>query len=237
LKGMLVRVGIDQTEDSGGWNSPVFGETGEFCYVPIREEQVSRLRQGLARYYDELDGPLRQFRAALPGDLREEPMHLDPDFGHLTYGDQWRKGRQVAELSPGDLIAFYAGMQETWNIGPRRLFYGLIGLYIVQDVVKAKDVPEPDWPNNAHTRREPKDDDIIVRAKEGESGRLPRAIRIGEYRDKAYRVTRDLLEEWGHLSVKDGFLTRNGTIPWFKNAERFYDWFKRQDYELVQSNW
>jgi hypothetical protein len=99
-------------------------------------------------------------------------------------------------------------------------------------------VPKSRWHENAHTRRKPHDDDhdIVVRAKADVSGRLSRCIPIGEFRDNAYRVKRDMLKAWGSLSVRDGYITRSAQIPRFKNAARFYAWFRRQKPKLVRKN-
>ena len=37
MKGLLVRVGADQSEGGGRWNGLVNSRTGEFVYVPIPE--------------------------------------------------------------------------------------------------------------------------------------------------------------------------------------------------------
>jgi hypothetical protein len=37
MRGILVRVGIDQTPEYGGWNAPVNTETRRFIFVPIRD--------------------------------------------------------------------------------------------------------------------------------------------------------------------------------------------------------
>jgi hypothetical protein len=65
---------------------------------------------------------------------------------------------------------------------------------------------------------------------------LERCIPIGEWRDRAYRVRKDLLEAWGGLSVKNGYVQRSAVPPVFDNAKRFYDWFKRQSVQLVNRN-
>ena len=67
-----------------------------------------------------------------------------------------------------------------------------------------------------------------MRGRVGSSGRLQRCLPIGEYRDRAYRVRRDLLEEWGGLSVKDGYLQRSARLPRFLDAPRFMDWLESQ---------
>src|ERR1019366_8502767 len=37
VRGLLVRVGIDQTPKYGGWNAPVNTQTWRFMFVPIRD--------------------------------------------------------------------------------------------------------------------------------------------------------------------------------------------------------
>jgi hypothetical protein len=98
-------------------------------------------------------------------------------------------------------------------------------------------VPREWWHENAHTRRlEPKADDVIVRGRSDTSGRLERCIPIGEKRDGAYRVRRDVLAAWGGLSVKDGWIQRSSVPPSFRAAEQFYDWFLEQKGRLIARN-
>jgi hypothetical protein len=77
---------------------------------------------------------------------------------------------------------------------------------------------------------------MIVRARRGVSGRLKRCIPIGEYRDRAYRVRRDLLSAWGGLDVKNGYVQRSARLPEFRDAALFYRWFLAQEPQLVASN-
>ena len=71
-------------------------------------------------------------------------------------------------------------------------------MFRVAECVRLGTIPESRWAENAHTRRSNhKVDDIIVRAKPKASGRLRRVIVIGEWRDRAYRVKRDILDAWG----------------------------------------
>ena len=76
----------------------------------------------------------------------------------------------------------------------------------------------------------------MVWAKPGVSGRLDRCISIGERRDRAYRVRKDLLETWGGLSVKDGYIQRSVVPPSFLDSGRFYEWFLRQNAVLLMQN-
>ena len=59
---------------------------------------------------------------------------------------------------------------------------------------------------------------------------------MGEFRDRAYRVTPDLEAAWGGLSVKNGYVQRSVVPPSFRDASRFYDWFLQQDVSLVKRN-
>jgi hypothetical protein len=233
MRGLLVRVGIDSTY--GEWNAPVRTATREFVYVSIPEEALDHLRGGLTRYYEEFLPPLNQFGQVLPDALHGMPTHLDPDFGLLTYGDQGQRGRPIATLVENDFIVFYAALRPMEG-PPRPLFYGIIGFYVVREVVPAIGIPEERWSENAHTRRVPGPDDIVVRAKQKVSGRLRFAIPIGTWRNGAYRVLPALLTAWGGLSVRDGYIQRSARLPEFSDAATFYGWFLAQGAELVEEN-
>lgn len=243
MRAYLVRVGVDQA--FGGWNSPVDPETNEFVYVPIPEARAMRatlatpyslVQPALARFADAHPGaPLRSVQ--LPSDLISANMHLDPDFGTLTYGDSGvRRGKRLADLARGDVVVFYSGLRPVAAC-QHRLVYALVGLYRVNDVVRLESVAAPRWSENAHTRCvEHEGSDVIVRAEPGSSGRLRQCIPIGEFRDRAYRVTHGILEAWGGLSCRDGYLQRSAVLPSLLDARRFIGWFERQGGELVSSN-
>jgi len=233
MKGLLVRVGIDAT--CGFWNAPVDPATRRFVFVPIPESTVP-LRQQHIRTYDEWREPLQEYSQSLPPHLSGLPVHLDPDFEHLTYGDTHPRSLPLAPLEPYDFIAFYAGLRSIDPSDPS-LVYALIGFYRVREVVRAGEIPEDRWHENAHTRRSIDEDDVIIRARSGSSGRLQEGIPIGHYRDRAYRVRPDLLEIWGGLSVRDGYIQRSGRLPGFLEPERFLDWFDRQQPRLLANNY
>ena len=163
-------------------------------------------------------------------------MHLDPDFQHLTYGDIRERAKQLrASLNPGDLIVFYAGLRD---VRDRGLVYAIIGLLMVEEFLLATSILPTLRDINAHSRRilPSSAQDLIVRGRPGVSGRLERCVPIGEWRDRAYRVRRDLLAEWGGLSVKGGYLQRSARLPRFFDAARFYDWFRSKSPILLQTN-
>src|ERR1017187_6379764 len=145
MRAILVRVGIDQAY--GKWNAPVDLATRQFVFVPIPDGPQKVFSPGDAKRYDEVQEPLAEFAHAhqcldlrLPHRLRECNMHLDPDFEHLTYGDNGtRRGMGISTLSSGDMLVFYAGLKSITP--PRQLVYGLIGLFVIDEVIRAEDVP------------------------------------------------------------------------------------------------
>ena len=235
MKGLLVRVAADQSEGGGNWNGPADSGSGNFVYVAIPES--SSVHSGLNKPYAGLSRPLADFGVALPPHLARNDMHLDPDFNHLTYGDQGERAKQIrTKVGPGDLLVFYAGMQDI-QLG-RGLIYAIIGLYVIEDIVPALSVPVARRDENAHTRRVLKagTTDIVVRAQQNASGRVERFIPIGDYRNRAYRVWPKLLSAWGGLSVNDGYLQRSARLPEFSDAKRFYNWFQSQKVALLPRN-
>lgn len=243
MRGYLVRVAVDQAY--GGWNSPMDPATNEFVYVPIPESR--EMPPELATPYQLVLPALVRFSAShpaarkattqLPPLLLSANMHLDPDFRHLTYGDSGtRRGKGLTDLGRDDVLVFYAGLRPVAAL-KHRLVYALVGLYRVDETVRVKSVASPRWSENAHTRCvEREGSDIIVRAQPCGSGRLKQCIPIGGYRERAYRVDRDLLDRWGDLSCKDGFLQRSAVLPTFREPARFMEWFEEQGAEFVSVN-
>lgn len=245
MKGYLVRVGIDQA--FGKWNAPIDAETGDFVYVPIPEKAGTAFQPGMAIGYEPFRAAVTAFSVRHPGarpgvctppeQLNGLNPHLDPDFERLTYGDNGlRRGRGLCDLAAGDVVVFFAGLRPIQRSG-QKLIYGIIGFYRVSEAVRLRDIPSSRWAENAHTRKiKHGPDDIIIRAQSGVSGRLSRAIPIGEYRDGAYRVCRDLLAAWGDLTCRDGFIQRSAVPPAFRDPPRFLEWFEAQSPELVAAN-
>ena len=219
MKAILVRIGIDHS--FGGWNAPVDPTSGHFVYVPIPESKKSTFHPQCDRTYGAVNQPLQKFcqrfgleygnDLRLPEDICNASMHLDPDFEHLTYGDDGsRRGARIGTFSSGDLLVFYAGLRPISDC-EHKLIYGLVGLFMVDEVVSVLNIPQSRWHENAHTRKtEHWKHDIVVRAKRGCSGRLERCIPIGHYRDRAYRVTPEILDarvvscEWWFHTAKCG---------------------------------
>jgi putative DNA base modification enzyme with NMAD domain len=244
MKALLVRIGVDQAY--GGWNAPVDAER-RFVYVPIPEKLGTLFHEGLERRYGEVLPALQSFCGLhgcdlhddlrFPQDLLRYPMHLDPDFDFLTYGDDGgRRGAGIVNMGDGDLLVFYAGLRPAHRC-EHKLIYALLGMYVVQDVLPVADVPQERWHENAHVRKTRRGGtDIVVRAKPVVSGRFDRCIPIGEWRDGAYRVRQDILDAWGGLSVKDGFIQRSAVPPAINSPSQFLGWLEKQGVELIPRN-
>lgn len=236
MKALLVRVGADQSEWGGWWNGPVDSATGEFVYVSIPDD--GPFHPGLATPYSLVAAHLGARWPSLPAHLAPRDMHLDPDFFHLSYGDQGQRAVQVmAKVGAGDLLVFYAGLRDV-HPNPR-LVYAIIGLLFVDAIVPASAVPTHRLHENAHTRRctPYSGHDIVVRAKPGVSGRCERAIPVGHFASGAYRVLPAVLTAWGGLSVRNGYLQRSARLPEFLDAAKFYAWFLAQGVPLVARNY
>lgn len=232
---ILVRVGADLSSGGGFWNAPVDSATSDFVYVAIPE--ASPVHAGLEKPYERLTSPLAEFNVALPNHLKSQQMHLDPDFEHLTYGDTGQKAKQLKDnLRTDDIVCFYAGLRDVHD--SPRLIYAIIGLFVVAEIVHVASIPPNLWDINAHSRRilGPDVSDVVIRGRPGVSGRLRRCLPIGEYRNRAYRVRKDLLDNWGGLSVKDGYLQRSARLPRLLEPDRFLTWLHHQDPSLIQAN-
>ena len=168
----------------------------------------------------------------LPAALRDRPAHADPDFEHLTYGDRRERGRQIREkLGAGDLLVFYAGLRDVRHRG---LVYGLIGLLTVDGIVRARDLPAERWAENAHTRRaEIGETDVVVHGTASASGRFDRCLPFAGYRSGAYRVHTELLDRWGGLGVRDGYVQRSARLPELTDPPRFLAWLDAQRVALL----
>jgi hypothetical protein len=112
-----------------------------------------------------------------------------------------------------------------------------MGLYVVEEVVHAVNLPVKRWYENAHLRKTDRaETDIVVRATPGFSGRFDRCVPIGERRNGAYRVRQDVLNAWGGVSAKDGFIPRSAVSPALNKPNQFLDWLHKQGIQLMQSN-
>jgi hypothetical protein len=240
-KGLLMRVGIDQTY--GVYNAPINPITNDYMYMPIPQSE-DNFKSGMRTSYHDLLPHFESWcqkndvKIGFPSHLNKICTHLDPDFDHSTYGDQdTGRGLRVGVLKKGDFIVFFASFKPISKCD-HKLVYALYGIMVVDKVLKVKDVAESDLHKNAHTRiNNMNKDHLVVFADPTLSGRFSRAIPIGEFRNGSYRVTKETLDAWGDIGVKDGFIQRSVCPPWFTNPEQFLTWLSSQQVDLINSNW
>lgn len=240
-KGLLIRVGIDQT--FGHYNAPINPETNDYLYMPIPEHKHA-FKTGMQTSYAEIAPCFRswatknRFEPEFPAHLQSSNCHLDPDFCSLTYGDQGTgRGNRVRQLVRGDFLAFFASFKPI-RASSHKLIYAMFGIMFVDRVVKVADMLEADFSRNAHSRiTDANPEHLVVIAQPELSGRFEKAVPIGEFRSGAYRVTHEILEAWGGLNVKDGFIQRSVCPPWFANAAQFAIWLQKQQTKLICNNY
>jgi hypothetical protein len=246
MNGILLRVGCDATTDGGCWNAPVDPATWDYAYVPIPAEEAKHKHISECPTYGAFESRVERFKVHLPPNLSHAArVHLDPDFKSLTFGEPFdhrrkqlsSRGQIINQLEPGDFIAFYAAFRPTQPI-QHRLAYCLFGFFYIERKTLVNQLEHEARTRCAHGRREGAENDLVVWGIGGKSGRFERAILIGEYRDKAYRVTRDILNAWGGLKVKNGYIQRSVRPPFFERPAQFLAWLQDRDESknLVRDN-
>ena len=241
-KGLLMRVGIDQTY--GEYNAPINPNTNDYMYLPIPQDKSDDFKSGMRTSYDDLlpyfESWCQRNATAIdfPQNLAQISCHLDPYFDFSTYGDQATgRGLRVGDLKEGDFLAFFASFKPISKC-EHRLIYALYGIMVVDKVIRVADVPDTELHKNAHTRvNNINKDHWVVFANPSLSGRFTSAIPIGEFRDRSYRVKKEILDEWGDISVKNGFIQRSVRPPWFNKPDQFLKWLEMKQVKLINSNW
>lgn len=207
---LLVGVGADTTNTRP--TPPIYSDD-RFEYVPIPDahESTETRRYGnttlryrdvsLARYLD---------RVKRSGEWHREfasfPLHHDPNFEALTFGDPVKTRSQLLALDHGDVLAFYAGLVREGESTPIHRY--LIGYFTVESITDLDALSPADTnetleghPRNAHVKqyRATGDPDrlaglVIASGNEDEPGRrLPRAVQISERRSNGHYY---FTEEW-----------------------------------------
>ena len=235
MMGVLLRVGCDLTKKGGRGNPPWSPSSWDYAYVPI-PEGVDHRHISDPPTYAQFEPAVRRLRCELPQHLGSDTIvHVDPDFQSLSIGEPFyisrglsSRGRILSRLHPGDFIAFYASFRPTLPF-PDRFAYCLIGLFLVGRGARVSQLTIGERMRCAHGRRERSENDLVVWGRRSSSGRFTRAIPIGRYRRRAYRVTKQLLEAWGGLTVKDGYIQRSAIPPRFLAPAQFLGWLKAQE--------
>ena len=172
-----------------GVRGPIYPD-GSVVYLPIPEREPIDPAAEVPTY-DDLLAELDPLPFELPGESRETPVHLDPEFAgypgceSYTYGDEHGvKAGPISELQPGDSLFFYATLTRheppaevdtdravEW-VAPEWGAY-LIGEFRISRVLDndaCRSLSSADrtaFASNAHRKRAEFDAKVLVRGGEG----------------------------------------------------------------------
>jgi hypothetical protein len=167
----VVLCGIGSDTTNAGRVAPIYDD-GRFEYVPIPEKTPEteetatygtwglRYDEGVAADLLTAITPDPSEGTTLRGeDLRDWPLHRDPNFEALTYGEHRPNYvRRLRGLDPGDVVGFYAGLRPSRGGRAHRYLIGYVTVDAV-DVIPAEASREEaaavfaNHPENAHAKR------------------------------------------------------------------------------------
>jgi hypothetical protein len=128
MRAVLLRVGIDTGPESGGILGPLYRD-GSFEFVPIKDgfdlDERTYSNTG-GRHGKPL---IDYFPASMRERMRNQSMHVDPEFETYTYGDPTIPKASLRKLTGGDLLVFYAGLKGYDFHSPPALF--IVGYFEV----------------------------------------------------------------------------------------------------------
>lgn len=189
-------------------------DDGHFDYIPIPEsyptsEKVTygnwelQHRGGVASEFIERirpegeDGEWTEDKSK----IQTHPVHHDPNFGAMTFGDRRGQGGKGATLvnhldsgSENDVLGFYTGVKECSDDQHlNRFLYGFMAVEEVHDLSSYDGEDYRDallqFPENAHAKRleeagNPKHDDLVIVEGRSPSRILETPIKISERIDR-----------------------------------------------------
>jgi hypothetical protein len=167
----VVLCGIGSDTTNAGRVAPLYDD-GRFEYVPIPEkaretEETATCGTWNLRYDGGVAADLLTAITPDPSegatvrgeDLRDWPLHHDPNFEALTYGEHRPNYvRRLRGLDPGDVVGFYAGLRPPDGARAHRYLIGYATVTGVDTV--PPDASQEDaaavfarHPENAHAKR------------------------------------------------------------------------------------
>jgi len=203
-------------------------EEGCFDYIPIPESYptTETLTYGTLDL-DHREGTADDYVSAIspkgkdsdwidnPTEIESHPVHHDPNFEVMTFGDRRGGGGKGSTLVDNfgssdetDVLGFYTGLkEEAGDSNLNRFLYGYMTVEAVHDLstLDGEEYHEAlrEFPENAHTKRlqaaeTPKHDDIVIVEGGSPTKRLDQPVRISERIDQApwYRVTQEFAGEY-----------------------------------------
>jgi len=229
MKVLFFGVGADTTNRSP---TPPIYEDRRSEYIPILESEGAEgtiesktygnteLRHDsgtLADYLDSIRPGGRYDEWYSGADMEGWPLHHDPNFEALTYGESIGRPDYVKKLrllEPDDMVALYIGLQGN-EVSSRTRY--LIGYFTIKsihdpcqipyegDKVGFSDLPDEqqtqlmkEHSENAHAKRylatdtlKTDDDGVVIADGQEPSGRLEKAVKISEHRGGGHHYLSD----------------------------------------------
>jgi len=182
MKALLLRVGIDR---GFGGSSPVFPDM-TYEYIPIYHKNRSETEKNEKRAYSMIRGSNKKYLSEyLSEKLKNQIVHLDPEFKTFTYGDPTRTKRAaLKKLEKNDLLIFYLGgrRQDSFEIG-----CFIFGYFVVDKVIDWDNISEDkkkgiekEFENNAHMiSSKSRNKLVMIMGKKG-SKQLKKCIQISQ---------------------------------------------------------
>lgn len=218
---VLVGVGSDSEHARP---PPRLNEDGSYEYIPIPETWLTTEDrtygtlelQHRDRYAIDVIDRIRPFGGdgdwiTDPDIIKDHPLHFDPDFEALTYGDRagggGTGGTLRRELGPGDVLGFYTGLED--DAGHlHRYIYGYFTVTEVADLsgLEGRMFRERlrGFPENAHAKRlagagRTKNDDLVIVDGKPPGEQLAYPLKMSEQREDrppTYQLTESFAESF-----------------------------------------
>jgi hypothetical protein len=177
-----IAINVAANTNLPGFRGPIYPD-GSFVYLPIPERESTATS---VPTYADLLAQLDPLPFAVDDDIRQLPVHLDPEFAgyptcsQYTYGDEHGvKAGPLSELQPGDSLYFYATLShheppDSLDTGPAVDWVApdwgayIIGEFRVDRVFDAEAcanlsaVDRDRLASNAHCKRDPFDAKVLV---------------------------------------------------------------------------
>jgi hypothetical protein len=222
MKIAMLRIGIDT--GSGGIHGPLF-QDGSFEYIPIPDGcRVDERTYGNTKGRK---GPklVEYFPRYRQAEVRNQSMHVDPEFTTFTYGDPTRPKAGLRRLEKGDMLIFYCGL-EGWDFKSEPSLY-LMGYFEIQAAGKASEFSSDEirwlFAENFHVRHQSiyeRQGAGLVLVKGSERSRLLKKAKLMSDmgQDRAGRPLKVLSSEMQKI-----FGNFNGRISFQRSPTRWVD--------------
>lgn len=215
---IIIRIGADTGQRGGKFLSPLFDD-GSFDLICIPEHEYQGIIDEPRNYsncYGCTSG--KQWIEYVPKGLKQklasQIVHFDPEFETYTYGDPGRNRKKLGELTSGDFVIFYAGLESSEGL---RACYivGYFEIAISLSIDQANNIRRDllnEFSHNFHVMHEKIfQNDIKKKLKLIKGSRnskfLKKAYRISDYLSNGhYYLSEEMKKIFGSLGKKSDLL-------------------------------